>query len=214
MLMKNIGDLKEFTNRLKEYNVNAVEINRIKNEILGKKNILICVGIVVVSLMISSNMLKDRGEKTKKYQSDIEKLEEKVAAMEEFDKVHAELQTYLNSLDEGAGDFSSLITTVNEIAINNNIQILAFTPQRDTSNDFYSQISASLNIASQEYADIGFFIHELETAKKNIRIEKWSAGTPTQRGGWTMDGQGQTGKDEFYVQLEISSVAVKKGRNK
>ena len=177
-----MANVKKIIDQLNKIDVKTIDLAKIQSDLMQRKDILIYSAMIIFTLFFFFNQLKGRTQKIEAYQTEITKLEDKLKIAQEVEKLNGDIATYVNSIPAGLPDVSTLISTVNELAIKHHIKILSFIPGQVLKTEFYKKNQLKLNISASEYANIGLFIHDLENSKLNILVDRWTHSTaPGQR---------------------------------
>lgn len=150
-----------------------VDWSQAKDRLQSQPDLLINIILVVVTFAVLFSTFNKHTQTTKSSEIEILELQERLDAVEKFETAKTQHSNFLKEAPKSiAGD--QLIQTLSEFAIKRNIQILSFLPAKKKNNKLVNLTSVKVNIASENYADIILFVHDIEKSSYPIRIEKWS----------------------------------------
>ena len=165
----NLKDLNKIdVSRLKE-----IDLKRTKEWLLSQPGLLINSLLIVVTIVVVFSTYNKNTETTKSLQEERVQLQERLEAIEKFNAVEKEYKSFTKNIPQTI-EADQLITTLSEFAIARGVRILAFSPAKEENNLFFNVTSVEINVASEDYASIVLFMHDIESSPYLMRIGKWS----------------------------------------
>lgn len=201
-------DIKAIIEKLK--NIDAkdlqnIDTERIKNFLRQKMDILIIGSLVFVAIIFSFNVLQSYGKKMKVLKWDVSKMQERVDAAEESEKLQKEYTAFMTKFPQSILT-GKLIGKLSEFAANRDIQILAFAPDKEKSDEYVEVARVKINVSSKDYKRLVLFMRDIEDAPYTMRVEKWSG---TFREELKRDGMESVSGGFIESEMEIGSVKLK-----
>jgi len=142
-------------------------------ETLRKRNdILINLIIVLLSLILTVNIMSKSGKKIRSIKKEIGKLEKKITVINNLDAVKAELQEFSETIPEALGE-DDLATKLTDWAVARDINIVSVSPVKTKEEDLHNTSSIDLNIETDDYAKLWLFVNDIESSPYALRIDRW-----------------------------------------
>jgi hypothetical protein len=194
--MVNLEDLKKF-------DIKSIEPAKIVSLVLGKKELLVQVVLVGISVTILISMIGGYFSQQKQYREDAQKLNEKIDIIQSFESGNKKIKHFLSTVPKGMTEdqFSSQIT---DYAAQSNTVIDSFSPGPDMSNGLSSALTVQINLRAQSYKDFLMFIKSLEQAPFSLRIDSCSLSMGNTSGS-LMSG---SDNNSINAVIQISSVIL------
>ncbi|OGX36226.1 MAG: hypothetical protein A3C36_03870 [Omnitrophica WOR_2 bacterium RIFCSPHIGHO2_02_FULL_52_10] len=198
----NIEDLKE------------IDWNLAKAHLVRRPDLLFNTAMIFITLIFGIWAYQTNAQKIRSLKSDLGNLEQRYTALQDFEAVRKKHAEFVKGAPEIISD-NRLIEILAEIALKRNVQITSFSPSQQQANDYVRLTKVQINIQSQNYADIIWFMYDIENSPYSIRIGEWS-GTQSdaQKHGFLMRGTRQDFDNEddaeyIEVTVDIESVGFK-----
>ena len=188
---------------LKKFDLKSIDINKAAALLLEKKEILAQVVVLAVSVLMLVGLLSGAHARTQQYRQEIDELHAKSGVMQSYENGLKKMESFLaglpGELDEE--QFSSLIA---DLAAQNNVGIVSFSPGQKISENFSDTLSARVVVRAGAYKNLLYFIKAMEDDPHSLRIDACSLSVTS--------NPGRRGGDDRAIeaQIEIASVRVKK----
>lgn len=189
-----IEDLKNIdANDIKEFFVRRMDISII---------ILLIITIIFVIIMIRGN--EKKALKTTELQ--VTEMKEKLEASENFKLAQSKYDRFIDNFPKSINS-DQLSDKISEIAAQNDVLILSFSPQKTRISDIFEFSTVKISITSEKYENIVSFTKSIEESPYALRIEQW---TGKSRSEDFKGAKQDTNKDLILAEIEIGSVELKK----
>jgi len=163
-------DLKQ----LSQINLNKIDSKQISNYLTEHKEVAINAGIVFVAFILASNVLSGHKKQGKVLQAEILKMQDKTNVIKKNDNVLSEIKTFMNSFPQSITK-DELVDYVVSYALDNNVQIISFSPATNISDTLYEKVVIEVSLSAENYDDMVSFLHTLEIAPEPWRVESFTS---------------------------------------
>jgi len=145
----------------------------IKDNLLGRPDLMIILGLVVVTLFSSVSMFGGGRVAVVAMRSEIRKLDDKLEAVEANKKIKLELDQYLKNFPE-AQTVDEMVDTLSSYALEENVKVLSFTPAEEEDLDHIRVNSFAISVVGRSYQQVLGFVNAIENSPYALRLESWS----------------------------------------
>jgi len=154
-----------------------VDINftQLQGILLKRKDILINIALVIVTLWGVNTILKNKTAETDRLKTEIEELAEKADAIIDYEKQKKINSAFDANTPKGFEGFTDLINKVSVLANSANVQILSFNPEEAERTDSFVREKVRFSIFAENYQNMLSFVQGIETAEEGLRIDYWSS---------------------------------------
>ncbi|MFA5088330.1 MAG: type 4a pilus biogenesis protein PilO [Candidatus Omnitrophota bacterium] len=197
--------IKEITKSLYElskFDINDlqnIDLTKLRDELFQRKDILANVILVTVTIGAVIFLNMQGKANLQELRSNTEKLEEKLTALNEFQAAEKNLAEFTSSLSAGIPN-ERLISVLNDLAVVNNIQIVAFSPSQKENLNLYELSRIRIDILAKDYTDLWRFVRNIEHAEYHFLVEDLGA---------QMDSA-TTGQSNIRASIQIAAILIKK----
>jgi Tfp pilus assembly protein PilO len=167
----NLNDLKAKIPDLSKIDIKDIDINKIKEELLDRKELVIQVGIGVVAFFMIVSMVSGSGKEVKQLKAKIKSMQAKSDIIAQYKKSQAEIDEFLKSLPPSFTE-DEIITLVTDLADKNKVKISTFTPNSPGEEDgkkSYLKTSIQFSLQAGDYKDVVRLISDIENSKLHIK---------------------------------------------
>lgn len=161
-------DLKDLKN-IDLNDLRNIDVEDIKNVLLSRLDITINIALIGLTLFGTIYIFNWHRGKTSQLQNKIIELEEKKQIVKHHTKIKKEFDAFVDA-------FPSFMTKdelgkkLSEYAVDNNVQIISFSPQENKNKGLYDISSFKLRASSTEFKDLILFLKDIEKAPYSIRV--------------------------------------------
>lgn len=148
--------------------------------------------IIILSLIIANNIYKHQDKNAKSLKEKINIEAEKNKVLEELSKTERMANSYRSLLVDK--NVNEIINTLNNIARESGIEIVAIKPAREERRAEYIKRLFDLQIKARDYHSLGSFISRVESHQDVYMVESLSM-------------KSETDTEASTISLRISSVA-------
>jgi type II secretory pathway pseudopilin PulG len=194
----NIEDLKE------------IDWRQAKAHMANRPSLLINIVIIVITLAVVILTYQTNTKKIESLKGKLNNLEQRYNALQTFETLKKEQAEFIKQAPEIISD-NRLIEILAEFAMKRNIQIASFSPSQEHANDYVRLTKVRINIQSENYADIIWFMHDIENSPYSIRLSEWvGLSNESKKSVFTSGSRQLTGSETQteYIEatIEIESV--------
>lgn len=165
-------DLIKKLNNISVDDLKNIDFSRSKEWLQSQPGVMINSLLIIITIVIVFSAYSKNRESAKLLQKEYVQLKEKLEVLDGFNTTEKKYKSFTKNLPQTI-DKDELITVLSEFAISRKVRILSFSPAREDSNNFVKVTSVELKIASEDYASILLFMHDIESSSYLIRIGKW-----------------------------------------
>ena len=159
---------------LKEYDIKNIDVKKLLGSLTQRQDYLIDAALIVVAIFFGIKIMADQKGKAAHLTQQVSVLEQKTAAISEFEAAKSSVENYVATLPQGLLETNTIIERLNSLALARQVQILSYEPDNRQATDMYIKTKFKLTLFAKEYKDIGLFIQDVENSEHNFRIEQWS----------------------------------------
>mgnify|MGYP001559198009 CR=1 FL=1 len=196
-------DLKD----LRNININDlrnIDVSWMKEAFARRPHIFINSLIILVTVVTVITGFKGYAKKSATLKWEITKLQERMDAVEESNRLQKEYKAFVSSFPKSIL-IEQLISKLSEFAANRRVQITSFAPVKEK-GDTYKKVGwVQLNVSSSRYQDVVFFIKDIEDAPYAMRVGKWSGKMQEEI---LQEEDRKIAKKSVVANLEISSIKL------
>jgi len=194
----NIEDLKE------------IDWKQARSHVMSRPSLLINIAIIVITLVVVILTYQINTKKTESLKGNLNNLEQRYNALQTFETLKREQAEFITQAPEIISD-NQLIEILAEFAMKRNIQIASFFPSQEYANNYVHLTKVRINIQSGNYADLIWFMHDIENSPYSIRLSEWiGISNESRKSGFTSGSRQLTGSETQteYIEatIEIESV--------
>ncbi len=207
---------KQITN-LSQIDISKMDINDLKHidyqklfkNIRQKPDIAISIIFPLLAIFICFNIFTKSQAQEKTTALKNTEMEEKLEIVTEYIQKQDELKSFISALPAKISE-NEFFNTITDFAAKNNVQIESFSPAQNKSDPIYDLTIINLTANAKNFSDVGFFIKDIETSKKNIRINGWTGSMGPAQGS-SRRGRDQSNSEDLWInfQMDIALVTFK-----
>jgi len=166
---------------------------------------------ILLAVIISWNIFAKGKSQLQNALEEIPKLEEKIAAINEFHSVKARLDTFQANIAPRISE-EQFINLMTELASKRKLRILSLSPGGTDNKNYYEYLSVNLDFTCEKYTDIWLFINDIESSRYPLKITSFSSANAsskkTRRGRRPSSANAQE-DGTISVKLKVASIHVK-----
>lgn len=206
-------DLRDL-NKITLEDLKAIDWDIAKSNLVRRPDLLFNSAMILVTLIYGIFTYQSSAQKLSSLKGDLSNLEERYSTLQGLETVKEKHAAFIKGVPETISD-NQLIEILSEIALKRNVQITSFSPSQEQANDYVRLTKVRVNIKSQNYADIIWFMHDIENLPYTVRIGEWSgAQSDSQKQSFStrssfQNFNGETDVDFIEVTVDIESVELK-----
>ena len=159
---------------LTKLDLKDIDIKELLRKLQQSPDLLLNIVLIICTIFLIMHSFTKQNSEKKALEQKLATLHQKTIAILAYEQGEKKLADFLNTLTPGIVEINTIIDKLNAFANNRNLQILAFTPSIGDSTDYYNEAQITLNIATKNFKDIGFFIHDIENADANFIVTEWN----------------------------------------
>lgn len=176
--------------------IKKLDKEQIKEFIIGRPEISVNILLIALTLYATIFIYNSDKKKAQEFRKQAVELKEKLKVVKRSDELRLQYQSFLNAFPESI-NIDELSNKLSEFAVANNVQILFFTPGGKIKTDFKEITNIKIRISSGNYANIIYFIKQIEESNFNISIERWYGESVRQV-------KTEETEDDYAVQVEAN----------
>jgi len=183
-------------NSIKVEDLKKLDREQIKEAILQKPEISINILLIAITLYVTIFTYNSGKVKSASLKKEASELKEKLKVVKESTALNEEYALFIKNFKKTI-NIEQLSNKLSEFAVHNNVQILFFTPGVKGKTAFAEETNIKLRITSKNYANIIYFIKEIEDSPFNIRVNRW-------QGEYIKYyGQGESNKKQTLIEANV-----------
>ncbi len=202
-------DLKELS-KIDVAELSNIDYLKLLKDLKKRPELIVNFLSVFVAVIISWNIFLKGKAQLKNALVEIPRLEEKIQAINEFQTVRAEMDTFQANVAPAISE-EKFINLMTDLASKRNIRILSLSPGKPETKDFYERLVVNLDVNSQEFSNIWLFVNDIESSDYPLKITSFSGSTSApgaRRGRRSGPAPGQD-EGTINVKLKVVSTHVK-----
>ncbi len=170
-------NFKEIIDKLQSVNIKdlkGVDLSEARDKLKSRPNVLIIIGLVLVTgtgvVLLYFNFMQRSmkiAQTTKTYKEQWESAKVSKTVKAKYDKFVADFPKKI-SIDD-------LIDKVSAFAIQQNVQIIAFSPAQEVSDDYTKISKINIDVSTESYGDLIQFMQNIEQSPYAIRVDSWQS---------------------------------------
>jgi Tfp pilus assembly protein PilO len=194
--------------KLNEIDVKDVNWTALKEKFLERKELLVMVGCIVVTLFLLMSTVGKRIDESKDLKSRIVSMEEKIGFIKEHDAVKDAIAKYVRNFPETIAE-DKMISMLTDLAVKYGVTINSFSPGTRVEEGLYSRTSIQLNLSTKDYRNVVFMVGEIENDPRAIRIDQltFETGGGTRSRRYARQGEEEK-EDVVSVTMTISAIKL------
>jgi hypothetical protein len=151
-----------------------LDINKILQNIIAKKNIFLAVVVVLIFLISGIALFGDYSTKATSYKLQNQKKSEKIERITEYNKSNEDFKKFISSVPKPLGA-DELVSQVEDYAVQNHINIsnVSSTSMQKNAQSQTLSMDMHFNIRAKNFKDLVSFFHMVEAAY-SFKIQAWS----------------------------------------
>jgi hypothetical protein len=204
----NISDLKNLKiPDLSKIDVKDIDVNKIKDQLIENKEVVIQVAIGVIAFFMIVSMWNGSQHEIKKYKKDIISMQSKEGIITEYKAAQSAIDTFLNNLPAALSE-AQMINVITDMADKNKVKILTFVPNTSLEGrEHYRETSIQFSMQSKDYKSMVRLIADIERAKTILQIKQcFIMNEVTQK-----EQEGEILDDRLLTfRIDVASLEVKK----
>ncbi len=207
-IMDIIGKLKNINIK----DLQNVDARDVANFLRQRLAIVVNVVLVVVTIAVMANVVKNYGKKSQTLALEIKQKEEKLKVAREADRLAKEHAAFLANFPVPiAAD--QLIKKLSEFAAARQIQILSFSPApvKERGDDYIMVAEVQLNVSSDTYRNIVLFMRDIEDSPYALVVGKWSGRMDEKK---VKEGAGEIRTQTVKADMSVNSIRLKDAEKK
>jgi hypothetical protein len=202
----NLNDLKSKIPDLSKIDIKDIDINKIKDELLDRKELMIQIGLGVFAFFMVVSMVGGSGKEVKQLKTKITSMQAKSDVIAQYKKSQADIDEFLKSLPPSLSE-GQIITLVTDLADKNKVKISTFTPNSPAEDDnkkSYQKTSIQFSLQALDYKSMIRLIADIESSKLHVKSCYVQ--------GFSQAAQQGTKNEASYLnfRIEVASLEVKK----
>ena len=197
---------------LKELDLKNLDLDQIKDNLLERKDLLINIGLVVVTIVLCFLIFNKNRSAAVAMQAKFLNMQGKTDVIAKYqqslDKVKGFKEQFPAAMNE-----NDIVELVTNSAVKNKVQILSYSPAQETNAGLYDRLTMQFIFTVTEYADMIQFIYDIEHMPNALRVESWNGKVESVnlsvRGRSSRDTIEETAK-RFNVQITVAVIKLNK----
>jgi len=190
---------------LSKIDIKEIDINKIKNAVLGHKELALQIAIGVVAFFVIVSTLGGCQKDIKKYKTQLTAMQSKTDSIATYKKSQADIDMFLKSIPPPLTE-SQIITLVTDLADKNHVKIVTFSPRpsQNEKKKFYQETAIQFSLQAKDYKHVVGLIADIEHAKNTVQVKSCTIQTQTQ-------GKSDQDSERSFLTfgIEVASLEVK-----
>lgn len=186
-----------------------ISVNDVQHFLLQRRDIAICLGLVIVSIIGAITLYNSSTAQVKKNKVQIINKEGLLIAMNEQKEISGKMDEFKNTFPKPLNT-DQLIDQISTLAVDNGIQIETFSPAQEQSDTYKKVVSLDITVSSPNYESLIIFAKGIESLPYSIRIDEWSGrmAAPIRQSSRSSFQDKNIQDDEISAKIKISSVEL------
>lgn len=204
-------DIQQISEKLRNIDLKSLremDADEIKGLILARLDLVINTLLILITLIVVLNAHGGYSKKAEALKWEISQAKGRLEAIEESDRVRKEYAELRSNFPEAILT-DQIISKLSEFAASRNVQILSFSPAQEKSDEYIIVAAVRINISSDRYENIVFFVKDIEDAPYTMRVERFSALMRETSSGDDKEYKEAAVKRSIEAEVEIGSVKIK-----
>jgi hypothetical protein len=193
---------------LSKIDLKDIDVNKIKDQLLENKEMVIQVALGVVTFFMIVSMWSGSQKEIKKYNVQINSMQSKSSIIEQYKKSQSDIDSFLKNLPPSLAE-GQIINLVTDLADKNKVKILTFSPNAHSEGKkYYQDTSIQFSLQSADYKGLVRLIADIEHVKSILQIKSCSIQEVIQSDDQQQEGEK---REERYLnfRVEVASLEVK-----
>lgn len=171
--------LNELIQKLKSIDLSNIDLSKIDTKsiqasLVRRKDILIDLILIVVTIFVVQSLLKTNESRTKTLNQELAQLEEKKKSVTAFEKTQTDFDALKKTIPIGFETETEIIRTVLNLAQAQGVKVLDYTPTASLADE-YSSVQNVNFIFESSYPQILKFMQSIEKNEENLFITSWAS---------------------------------------
>lgn len=189
---------------ISKIDIKDIDVAKIQAELLHRKELVIQVGLVLVSLVVGIWAFNGSQAEIAKYKSQIVSLQAKTGAIEEYNRTQQEVKNFVSKVPDPVSE-DKIIDLVTDLAGKNSVKILTFNRAEVEKKDTLVTTTVNFSLVTDSFANIIRFIFDVEKSKDFMQI--WTCTIEPQLGGTVSTKN--NGNPQLTFRVDVVSLKVK-----
>jgi hypothetical protein len=195
---------------LSKIDIKDIDINKIKDQLIEQKELVLQIGLGVVTFFMIISMMGGCQKEISKYKSQINSMQSKSGIIDQYKKSQSDVDTFLKSLPPSLSE-DQIIDLVTDLADKNKIKILTFTPtaSRNESRKIYQETAIQFSMQADTYKSMVRMIAAIERSKSILQVKNCSVQSVTTTSVEPGPQGERTSSTFLNFRIEVASLEVK-----
>lgn len=191
---------------LSKLDVKDINVAKIKDQILERKEIAIQVLLGVVSFFVAVSMFNQSQGQIKQYKLKIASLQAKTGSIDQYNTTQTDVKDFLSKVPDPVSE-DKIINLVTDLAGKNGVKIITFT-QADVQKNNTMQITTLIfSLVADSFSGMVRFMADIENGKDFLQI--WSCDVDPQINKKTSKNSGAM---PINFRIEVASLKVEQAQ--
>jgi Tfp pilus assembly protein PilO len=201
-------NIKEAIEKLNSFNIQDVkniDIHKVRDVLKQSPIIVFNLALIGGTIFLTLTLFNKSKYDDKKFSRLSIEYEKKLAAVKDQDNIKKVYDEFINSFPKPING-NQLIDKFSELASERNIQILSFSPAKESGDSYTSLTTVNLSIESNDYKNIILFVKDIEDLPFAVKLEHFTAKL-SEPNNFT---NSSSNKDDLIrADIEVSSLKIK-----
>ena len=165
----------------KSLDINNIDINDLISRFLSQKVVIANIIVVVLGLLGGYYLYNNFTHQKQAAQQNIAMLQEKLATISTYQTTKKQFDEFKNTLPKSI-DEDNLVDALSNYAIQNNVEVVSFSPVTSSDSAYYTRSSVDMNVRAKDFKQLVLFIKTLESEQMVLRLENYHFGALNLKG--------------------------------
>ena len=188
---------------LSKINIKDIDVAKLQDQLLQRKDILIQVVLGVISVVIAVSVFNQSQLEIKKYKSQIASLQSKTGAIDEYNRTQADVKGFLSKVPDSVPE-DKIINLVTDLAGKNGVKILTFSQANVKKENTLVTTSLNFSLVADSFVSMVRFIADIEKGKDFLQI--WSCDMVPQMN--SKESGKKSSNIPINFQIDVASIMV------
>ncbi len=201
----NIKEAIEKLNSINIQDVKNIDINKVRDILKQSPIIAFNLALIAGTIFLVVTLFNKSKSDEKKFSRLSADYEKKLIAVKDQDAAKKLYDEFINAFPKPISG-NQLIDKFSDLASERNIQILSFSPAKESGDDYVSLTTVNLSIESSDYKNIILFVKDIEELPFAVKIEKFIAKLSEPN---NFNSNRSVKTDLIRADIEVSSLKIK-----
>ena len=163
----NISDLNKI-------DIKNIDLMKLKDQLLGRKDLLIQIGICFVTFMLIVSSLNKSQSELRDIKSKMATLKAKTSSIDDYNNSSKDMNQFLKKIPPSLSE-GQVVDRVTDLAVKHHIKIMSVNPLDSKDEESSTKLTLLFLLQASDYAEMVRLIHGIEQSENLLQIKSCSA---------------------------------------